>query len=375
VSRYKGRPGLGRYKHPLELGLFVEVPLLFIGLVAWFVARGKGSGDFKIFRGAGASVMHGHSPYVAPTAHLLAQNNHFVYPTPFALPFVPFALIPEPVGAVIFMLLSAGAIVAALRLLGLTDWRCYGLVFLSAPALDGLFLGSIGAFLLLLVAAGWHFRNRALAGVLLAVAAAAKVFLWPVLIWLIATRRLRGAAAAAGTLVVIVGIWSLIDLGGLRRYPETVRVLNDVQRWKSYSPQTLAISLGVPTATAVAATIGLAAAGVMVIILLGRDARDDGRRAFAGATLVAIIATPILWVHYLVLLLVPLSLLRPRLSPLWLVPLFLWVTPHPESLGIIWRIVFVLAAVAATATALIEKRPRRFRSRVALGTRSAPDSI
>jgi hypothetical protein len=33
----------------------------------------------------------------------------------------------------------------------------------------------------------------------------------------------------------------------------------------------------------------------------------------------ALVMTPILWLHYLVLLAVPIALARPRLSPLWLV--------------------------------------------------------
>ena len=31
-------------------------------------------------------------------------------------------------------------------------------------------------------------------------------------------------------------------------------------------------------------------------------------------------ASPIVWIHYFLLLLVPLALTRPRLSPLWLLP-------------------------------------------------------
>ena len=35
----------------------------------------------------------------------------------------------------------------------------------------------------------------------------------------------------------------------------------------------------------------------------------------------AFVITPIVWLHYLVLLVVPIALARPRLSGLWLVPL------------------------------------------------------
>jgi alpha-1,2-mannosyltransferase len=328
-----------------EFAVFGYAPLLFVTWLAWFVSGHGGGGDFGIFRHAGERVLHGHSPYVAPTAALLASNDRFVYPTPFAFAFVPFALFPERVGAVVFLLCSAAAVLAALRLLGVADRRCSGAAILSLPVFGALGVGAVGPFLLLLVAAAWRRRDGLSGGILLAVAAAAKLFLWPLLIWLLATRRLRGSAAAAATLAVIAGIWGLVDLHGLRLYPETVRVLNEVQRWKSYSPQTLALSLGLPARAAVALLAVVALAGTLVII---RTRRDE-RRSFALAATIALVATPILWLHYLVLLFVPLALLRPRLSPAWALPALLWVTPHPESLGSVWRIGLALAVVLAVA--------------------------
>jgi hypothetical protein len=293
---------------------------------------------------------------------LLASNDRFVYPTPFAFPFVPFALLPQRAGAVVFLLLSVAAVVAALRLLGVADSRCYGAAILSMPVFGALGVGAVGPFLLFLVAAAWRRRDRLSGGILLAVAAATKLFLWPLLVWLVATRRLRGSAAAAATLAVIAGIWALVDLHGLRTYPDTVRVLNAVQRWKSYSPQTLALSIGLNARAAVALVVVVALAGTLVIV----RARGDERRSFALAATIALVATPILWLHYLVLLFVPLTLLRPRLSPVWALPALLWVTPHPESLGNVWRIALALAVMLvvaqldprATSSTLLDDRGR-----------------
>src|SRR5439155_18394978 len=39
------------------------------------------------------------------------------------------------------------------------------------------------------------------------------------------------------------------------------------------------------------------------------------------AVAAALVLSPILWSHYLVLIVVPIALARPRLSPLWFVPL------------------------------------------------------
>jgi hypothetical protein len=269
---------------------------------------------------------------------------------------VPFAVVPEKAAAVAFLALSVAAVLASVWLLGVRDWRCYGVSLLGLPVLGAFGVGSIGPFLLLLCAVGWRIRDRTVAGVPLALAAAAKLFLWPVLVWLLVTRRFRAFVASLATIVVILALWAGIDPGGMRRYPQTVRLLNDVQRWKSYSVQSLFISLHVPVSTSELVAGVAAAAAVAAMVLLRRRSDDV---VFAAAVVSALIATPILWNHYLVLLLAPIALARPRLAPLWLLPLVLWATPHPESLGIVWRIVFVLAVIALVAIQTVWRRSTR----------------
>jgi hypothetical protein len=83
----------------------------------------------------------------------------------------------------------------------------------------------------------------------------------------------------------------------------------------------------------------------------------------------ALLATPVLWLHYLVLLFVPIALARPRLSAVWFAPLAFWITPLAHSNGSVWRTCLVLAvsagvvawtvAPAAAATAAAGRRPGR----------------
>ena len=83
---------LRRLGRPWEVVVFGQVPAIAVLWLVWAVYGHGGGGDFAIFRRAGRAVLHGHSPYVNPTLKLLAANDRFVYPTPFALPFVPFAV-------------------------------------------------------------------------------------------------------------------------------------------------------------------------------------------------------------------------------------------------------------------------------------------
>lgn len=349
---------MSRTRQALELGVFAEVPLIVVGWLAWGATKRDFSYyDLDVYRTAAKAVLHGHSPYVAPTVALLEHNDKFVYPTPYAFIFAPFTLVPTVAARLVFLSLSVGAVAAALRLIGVRDRRCYGLALLGAPVFVALALGTIGPLLLVLVAAAWRYRDRAIAGVLLALAAAAKVFLWPLLVWLIATRRIRASAASLVTLGALGVAWALIDLHGLRTYPKTLRVLNDVERWKSYSPQSLAISLGSSVRVAEAVTLVIAVSGIAAIAVLARR-RDGGRSAFAASVVVALVATPILWLHYLIFLLVPIGLARPRLSPLWLAPIALWITPRTDSIGIAWKMAFVLTVTIAVAVLAGRKRVR-----------------
>jgi hypothetical protein len=59
------------------------------------------------------------------------------------------------------------------------------------------------------------------------------------------------------------------------------------------------------------------------------------------------VLSPIVWLHYLVLLFVPVAILRPKLSWPWLVPVLLWVTPYEQSFGTPARIVAALAVATA----------------------------
>ena len=145
--------------------------------------------------------------------------------------------------------------------------------------------------------------------------------------------------------LLLLGSWAVIGFAGFRSYPTLVHVLERIEGPVSYSVVAL---LGVhgaaETAVTAALVVGLAAA-----VVLAARTSDGDRRAFAVAVLAALVATPLLWLHYLLLLYVPIALYRPRLAPLWFLPLLLWATPAAHSDGVTWRIALALAVVGAVA--------------------------
>jgi hypothetical protein len=332
--------GLGQ---PWEIAVFLWAPLVLFTIVVAGDLHFRALGDWEIFRAAARSTLHGHSPYTAIQPAALAHNDKFVYPPITALLVAPLAVLPDEAGRVLVLLLTLACVLFALRLLRVRDWRCYGVALMTAPVLDSVSLGALSSLLLVGVAATWRYRDRRyVAATCTAITAVAKVFAWPLLVWLIATRRLRTAAAAAALAVglVVVG-WAVIGFAGLRSYPHMLRVLSRVEAVQSYS------LVGLLRLDGGAATVltGLLAVGVTVGVVLTARGRDGDRRSFTIAVAGALIATPVLWLHYLVLLFVPIALARPRLSALWFAPLAFWVTPIAHSNGSVWRTCFALAVV------------------------------
>jgi hypothetical protein len=340
------------FARPWEFACFIWLPAIVLGFSFWYEFRSRAPlQDYGIFRTAASAVLHGHSPFVAPTEHALAGFDKFVYPPATALLFSPLTVLPLEAARLFMLVACVVCVFAALRLLDVRDWRCYGVVAMSSPVVNSLALGALTSFLLVGAAATWRYRNRpAVVGWAAALTAALKLFLWPLGVWLLVTKRVRATAvfALAAAAVLFAG-WAVIGFAGLAAYPRLLQVLTKLEAHTSYS---LVALLRVSGTAITAISVGLVAVGVLAVVLASRGA-DGDRRSFAVAIAVALAATPVLWLHYFVLLLVPIALYRPRLSAAWFAPLLLWLTPTTHSHGSLWRIAFALGvSVLAVAAAL-----------------------
>jgi alpha-1,2-mannosyltransferase len=279
-------------------------------------------------------------------------HQSFVYPAPTAAFLVPFSFLSYRLASALFLSLSTLAVGVALWLLGVRDWRCYGLAFASPAVLTGISVGTLSPLLLLGVAAMWRWRNRAvLAGCVAGLTALTKFFLWPILVWLWFTGRRKAAVAAIlFDAVASVAAWAWISFGGVRDYPALLQDLGSVEGRLSYAP-----FWHVGASNGGYLAIGVACAVVTAVV--ARRAASEVT-SFAVAILCALLATPILWLHYLALLVAVVAVLRPGFSRIWLLPLALWASPFQAADGSLWRIAIVLAVVAGSAVAVgFESRP------------------
>jgi glycosyl transferase family 87 len=330
----------------LELG-FCSIILLWLFAVD-VVRRDAFATDFHYaFWPAARHVLEGTSPY---SSLVDFGRLPFIYPAPAAVLLSPFGLVPQPIADALFTLLLAAAAILALRLCRVRDWRCYGIALLWAPVFSAMQAANISLLLALGLAALWRVRDRTLAAAAIAaLLVAVKIFLWPIIVWLAISRGFRSAAwSVLLTVFITISSWSVIGFAGFNDYPHLVRLVERVQAPKSYSLVALGLKLGLghAAATSLALTAG---AVVLVAAALVARREEDGRRSFALAIAATILFSPVVWLHYFALFLVPIALLRPRFGPLWLLPLLLWPCPIMPSTTAWWP----LAPLLVFGTAII----------------------
>ena len=240
-----------------------------------------------------------------------------------------------------------GSCFLGLRLLDVRDWRCYGATLAGIELLVGVRLGAISPLLVLGLALVWRWRDRRVSGGLAAATVVlSKLFLWPIMLWLLATRRIGAAVVAATTGALAIALWALVDFGTLRHYPGLLRVLATAEQGRSYSLVALCLALGLSAAASHLVAIGAGALAALAIFVLARQP-DGDRMALAAAIGACFLLTPILWIHYFVLLLVPIALASPRLSWLWGLPLLFWIKPfQSDPGGAAWQISLGLSVAA-----------------------------
>jgi hypothetical protein len=160
-----------------------------------------------------------------------------------------------------------------------------------------------------------------------ALAIAPKLFLWPLVFWLLATRRLRAAGIA---IVVAAGLvlvsWAAIGFDGFSDYPHLLRVADDFLAERSLSVTAFIVDLGAGRNVARAIEVVLAVSLLAAVILLGRRPGGDVP-ALTAAICAALVASSVVWAHYYALLFVPIAARYRRIALAWFLP---------ASLRLIW---------------------------------------
>jgi hypothetical protein len=328
----------------MPVHLLAVVPVLFLTL---FIVKewreGQVAPDFHwgLYRQAKDLLKSGVG-FDPSGAAVDGQNR--VYTVFSALLAAPFTLLPVGVADLLVTALLIVAAGATAYVINVRDWRAYAVLFLWPPVLSGIQTGNLTLLLGLLAAVAWRYRDRRFVpGLLVGVAVAAKVFMWPLMVWLVASRRFGAALAAAATAVVSVVL--MVPFGSPLGYFELARRVADRFDKSAYSLYTL---LGANGAAR------LAWFATAALVLLAAFVVGD-RLSFTLAIAGCILFSPIVWIHYFALLLVPLAIARPRFAVLWLAPLAFWLLPFAPVER--WQIAFALGSMFCILYAIVRRGP------------------
>jgi Glycosyltransferase family 87 len=297
-------------------------------------------------------MLHGANPY-PPAGFDPTIAANYIWPPLVAFVLGPLTVLPVGVADVVMLLLGLACMGASLWLVGLRDWRVYGLVALWPEVVGEMRVSHLTAQICLLLALAWRTRNRpAAAGLAVGLATALKFFVWPLAIWLAATRRSRATVIAMG--VVAGSLLLVLPYTSVDGYARSLVRLGHAFDQDSYTVFGLLVQSGAAEGVARAATW---AVGLGLLVATVRY------RSFTLAVVAALTLSPIVWLDYFAIAIVPLAIARPRLSWVWFLPLATWGL-RGAGLGIgdpwdIGRLLLVFAVVFAVA---FRDEPERVRA-------------
>jgi alpha-1,2-mannosyltransferase len=311
---------------------------------------------YRAYYPAAHRLLEGGNPYAVTHQQVLA-GTAFVYPALSAITFAPFALVGRGLSQHLYMLFCLALVPGTLWVARVRDWRIYGAVMLWYPIIIGWQGENISVPLMFLLALAWRHRDRAIvAGLITAAAISLKPFMWPIGLWLLATRRWRAAAwAFAWGALLNVLAWQIVGFNEIHTYLHLASEDTNALWRGGYSMLALAGHLGLGRGIGEALLLAVSVVVALALVYAGIFRRND-RQAIVLAVGLMLVASPLLWVHYFVLLLVPLALARPRFSAAWLVPVAMWLLPpSPAVAG--WQLALALVLAGGCLTVALRDGP------------------
>jgi len=221
-------------------------------------------------------------------------------------------------------------------------------------------MGNATLLVILLAAVAWRLRHSSRAvGAALTAGIAVKLFLVPVGLWLLLARRFRAAALTAlGAPLLVLISWAAIRFDSLTDYPAILSRGGRVRGPDGVLVQAYAQRHGASPGLALL----IAAVPAAVLFAAACRRRGDELACFTLCIAGTLLLSPICWIYYLGLLIVPLAIRHPTLSREWggFTALWLLVTSQKAvaivavSAWLVWRLVQprLPSGTEATATRL-----------------------
>lgn len=285
-----------------------------VGMVLLFARETLGY-DYQAYVGAARRLLDGR-PLYDTAVEVAGPFAIYLYPPPFAVAFVPFALLPGDVGVWVWTLLSIAMVVAAIAVLPVPSsvrWAVLFLAVIDWPLVYALKLGQVGPLLLLVFALGW--RRIGSPGAVGATAAIGTLIkLQPALLfgWALLTRQWRVIATGLGVLLVVAVLTlPFVTVAAWWDYLEVIRRVTDpIATPNNYTAGAIAFRWGAGTELAAAIQLIAMAAAIGLWVMVCRLGTPAA--GFVATVVTSQLLSPLLWDHYALLLLLPVALLLAR---------------------------------------------------------------
>jgi len=361
------QPGTGHADAVRRVGFFVLFAVLpaltLVTMLAVGLSDDSLSADFhhEIYPQS-EQMLNGNNPYPSPDFDPTVGAN-YIWPPLVAYTLAPLTLLPLGVADVVMLAIGLVCIAASLWIVGLRDWRVYGLVAMWPQIAGEMRVSHLTAPLCLLLALAWRARDRRLEpGILMGFAIAVKFFVWPLGVWLASRRRYGPVLVAAG----IAGA-SLLLLLPYVSISDYIRSLLQLGRAFDQDSYTL---FGLLVQSGASETVGRLTMWACGLLLLGATWRY---RSFTLAIAAALTLSPIVWLDYFALAAVPLAIARPRLTWIWFLPLATWgLRGAGIHIGDPWDIARLLLVFLVVFAVAFRDEPDRARARATRASLPAP---
>jgi hypothetical protein len=317
--------------------MLAGVALSAIG-VAWlllgFLSFPGGEGwayDYQAYADAAVRLAETGSLYQAETLdgpYRPGPYGLYMYAPQLGLAITPLASLELEAAAAAWYVLHVLALALACALLPVRPGirlATFGLAALSLAVTRDLVLGNVSLLLLLPLAAAWRWLDRPLGSIAQALAMSVRPTLGILLIWQLLRRQWLAVAWTVGAGIALVALTlPFVGLEGYREYLTVLANLTGVTGVEfNYDLSSTALTLG---ASEEAATLALLVGYAIAIGAMLLSLRRDRELGFVVTTTGSLLLSPLLWDHYLAMLVLPAAFLAGR-GRAWgiLLPLATWL--------------------------------------------------
>ena len=307
-----------RWSGPLSAGLALVGLLVLGGAISTWTGRSPGwAYDFHAYYDAALRFLATGTPYQPDTlsgAFRPGPYGLYLYSPVLAALFVPLTWLGEQSAILVWLALRLAAVVAICAFMPISRrlrLAVFGVAALSAPVLFDLDLGNVSLLVTLAAVLVWRWRDRPLGGVALAAALVVRPIMAVVAGWWLVRAQWRPVVATVvgfGAIVLVSLVWLPLDVWF--SWLTVLRNVSDVTGVKAnVDLGSTVLLLGGPAGWAqIALYAGYAIAALAVLFSL----RRDRELSYVVTLMATLLLSPLLWDHYLTILLVPAAFLASR---------------------------------------------------------------